>query len=71
MSALHDLIAKELSAVGITAQDEVEDHDKWMEISDELSLAWRHLYGKRYEEAAEHAKKARSTTERTINEERS
>ncbi len=71
MSALHDLVAGELGRIGIRAQDEVEDHGKWMEISDELSVAWRHLWARRYEDAAEHGKAADKLTEKTINEERS
>ncbi len=69
MGALHDLVAGQLAKVGIRAQEEIEDHDKWMKVSDELSVAWRCLHNCRFEQSAEHLKSAQAMTERIIEEE--
>ncbi len=70
MSALHDLIAKELGRIGIKAQDEVEDHQSWMDISDQLGNGWRALHGRDFERAAEMAASADLIVETVLKEEK-
>ena len=52
MSALHDLVARELGQIGMRAQDEIEDHESWVDVSEHLGLAWRKLHGREFEESA-------------------
>lgn len=67
--ALHDLVAAELSRIGIKAQDEIEDGESWVSVSEELGTAWQHLHGRRFEEAATVAARVKVKVDKIIKEE--
>lgn len=67
--ALHDLVAAELGRIGIRAQDEIDDAESWVSVSEELGTAWQHLYGRRFEEAATIAARVKVKVEKIIRKE--
>lgn len=69
MSALHDLVAAELSKIGIKAQDEIEDSESWVDVSEHLGLAWRKLHARQFEESATIAAQVKVKVDKIIKEE--
>lgn len=68
--ALHELIADELRAVGIKAQDEIDESESWLNVSDVLGSAWRELHSCRYDRAADLARSAKRETTRILEREK-
>lgn len=68
MSALKDLVAAELSKIGTQAMNGIDDQDEWLLVNGELSKAWNHLHAGRFEEAADHGRRASRKTAAIVKE---